>query len=128
MVFMMNSFNLWRVVASLGLLGLIFLIIVWNGWLTPVQQVPRWLELLLLLTPLMLLVRGVFHGWGTVYVYGILVSLLYATLGAWYAVAPPEQAYGYGLLGFSVLLYAGSFMGAKVLGKMSKANTEGDAT
>ncbi len=124
----MHSFNLWRGVASLGLVGLILLIIAWNGWLTPVQQVPRWLELLLLLTPLMLLVRGIFHGWGTVYVYGILVSLLYATLGAWYAVAPPEHVYGYGLLGFSALLYGGSFMGAKVLGKMSKAKTEGNAT
>ncbi len=122
----MNAFNVWRLVASIGLLGLIFLIIAWNGWLTPVQHVPRWIELLLLLTPLMLLVRGIFHGWGTVYVYSILVSLLYATLGAWYAIAPLEQFYGYGLLGFSVLLYLGSFMGAKVLGKMSKSKAAGE--
>lgn len=40
----------WRNLASVGLIGLILWVILWNGWLTPYQRVPRLLELLLLLT------------------------------------------------------------------------------
>jgi uncharacterized membrane protein len=116
----MKLLMLWRTLAIVGLLGLIFWVILWNGWLTPVQRVPRWLELLLLLAPLMFLVRGILHGRIATHVHAVLISLLYATLGAWYAVAPPEQWYGYLLLAFSVCLYAGGFMTAKVLGKQAK--------
>lgn len=116
----MTWLPLWRTLAIAGLLGLIFWIILWNGWLTPVQYLPRWLELLVLLPPLLYLVRGTLHGRIKTSVHAILISLLYATIGVWFAVSPAEQLYGYILLALSVSLYAGSFMTAKVLGKQLK--------
>jgi uncharacterized membrane protein len=116
----MTLLTIWRSLAVGGLLGLIFLIILWNGWLTPVQQMPRWMELLILLSPLMLLVRGILHGWVSTHVKAVLVSLIYTTIGLWYASSQQEKPYGYLLLLFSVCLYLGGFMTAKVLGKKAK--------
>ena len=120
----MNLITLWRSLASGGLIGLIFWIILWNGWLTPVQEVPRWIELLLLLTPLMLMVRGVLHGRPSTHVYALLASLFYASMGCWYAMAPPDQWYGYVLLFLSVCLYVGGYMTAKILGKQQTQITK----
>jgi uncharacterized membrane protein len=122
----MNLLLLWRTLSVGGLLGLIFWIILWNGWLTPVQYVPRWLELLIFLAPLMYLVRGILHGRISTSVHAILISLPYATLGVWFAVSPPEQVYGYVMLTLSICLYLGSFMTAKVLGKKAKAAKEAE--
>jgi uncharacterized membrane protein len=113
----MNKLALWRNLTLVGLLGLIGVIILWNVWLTPVQSVPLWLELLLLLPPLLLLVRGIFQGNAKTHVHAVLVSLLYLTLGIWIAIDPQERVYGYALITLSVCLYAGGFMSAKVLGK-----------
>ncbi|MBU0656746.1 MAG: DUF2069 domain-containing protein [Gammaproteobacteria bacterium] len=116
----MKWLPLWRILSVGGLVGLIFWIILWNGWLTPVQYLPRWLELLVFLPPLMYLVRGIFHGRISTCVHAVLISLIYATMGVWFAVSPPEEVYGYVMLALSVSLYAGSFMTAKVLGKKAK--------
>ncbi|EIJ32794.1 DUF2069 domain-containing protein [Thiothrix nivea] len=113
----MKLLLLWRTLSVGGLLGLILLVILWNGWLTPIQHMPRWLELLILLAPLLYLVRGILHGRISTSVHAILISLPYATLGVWYAVSPPEQLYGYLMLALSVALYLGSFMSVKLVGK-----------
>ncbi len=116
----MKWLPLWRVLSVGGLVGLIFWIILWNGWLTPVQKMPRWLELLILLAPLLYLVRGIFHGRIATSVHAVLISLLYAILGVWFALSPPEEIYGYVMLVFSISLYAGSFMTAKIQGRKAK--------
>ena len=100
-----------------GLFGLIALILLWNGWLTPVQTFPRSLELLILLAPLLWLLRGILEGRNSTHVYAVLVSLAYVTLGAWYAFTPQEEPYGWLMIVCSVLLYAGGFMSAKITGK-----------
>ncbi|WP_028489142.1 DUF2069 domain-containing protein [Thiothrix lacustris] len=120
----MKLLMLWRTLSVGGLLGLIFWIILWNGWLTPEQYVPRWLELLVLLAPLMYLVRGILHGRIPTSVHAILISLLYIIVGFWFAISPPEQLYGYLMLVFSTSLYLGSFMTAKVLGERAKEARE----
>lgn len=116
----MKLLMLWRTLSVGGLLGLIFWIILWNGWLTPVQYVPRSFELLVLLAPLMYLVRGILHGRISTSVHAILISLLYLILGVWFVFDPQEKLYGYVLLVLSTSLYLGSFMTAKVLGKQAK--------
>ncbi|MGB3916987.1 DUF2069 domain-containing protein [Thiothrix litoralis] len=113
----MNKFALWRNLTLIGLLGLMSLIIVWNIALAPVQHVPPWLEVSVLLAPLLLLVRGIWQGNAQTHVYAVLVSLLYLMLGIWMALDPLERVYGYALIVFSICLYAGGFMTAKVLGK-----------
>ena len=113
----MKTVALWRNLTLIGLLGLIGLIVVWNLGLAKVQHVPVWLELLLLLPPLLLLVPGIWQGKAKTHVHAVLVSLLYLTLGIWIALDPQERVYGYALITLSVCLYAGGFMSAKVLGK-----------
>ncbi len=113
----MNQVSLWRNLTLVGLAGLVALIVLWNLVLAKVQYVPVWLELLLLLAPLLALVPGVMKGNPKTHVYAILISLLYLLLGIWIAIDPVERVYGYGLIVLSVCLYAGAFMTAKILGK-----------
>ena len=119
----MNALPLifWRSVTLTGLFGLIALIFLWNGWFTPIQQVPLWLELLIFTLPLALLIRGILHLNPKTHVYAILVSLIYMCLGCWFILTPNESLYGYLMLALSILLYAGGFFTAKILGKSNKA-------
>ncbi len=103
--------------AITGLFGLMGLIAAWNGWLTPVQQVPLWLELLIFILPLALLIRGILRGLPATHVYATIVSLLYMVFGCWYAFTPQEEIYGYLMLLFAAMLYIGGFFGAKLLDK-----------
>lgn len=113
----MNKPGLWRNLTLVGLAGLIALIVVWNTVLAKVQYVPLWLELLVLLAPLLALLPGVMKGVPKTHVYAVLVSLLYLMLGIWVAIDPQERVYGYALIVLSTCLYAGAFMTAKILGK-----------
>lgn len=113
---MKNLLWLWRGAAILGLLGLIALIILWNGWLSSTQKFPRSIEILILLLPLMPLIRGIIRGSNRSHVFSILVALLYATLGVWYLFSPQEEIYGGLMLVASSLLYIGGFMSAKLTG------------
>lgn len=113
----MNKPGLWRNLTLVGLAGLIALIIVWNTVLAKVQYVSLWLELLVLLAPLLALFPGIMQGNPKTHVYAVLVSLLYLMLGIWIAIDLQERVYGYALITLSACLYGGAFMTAKVLGK-----------
>lgn len=113
----MNKLALSRYLTLLGLLGLMGLIVVWNVGLANVQHVPLWLEIGILLLPLVLLMRGIINGVAQTHVYAVLVSLLYFILGIWVILDPQERVYGAALLVFSACLYTGAFMAAKILGK-----------
>jgi len=116
---MTSNWKLWlsRSSAITGLLGLIILICVWNGWLTPIQQVPLWLELLIFVSPLAPLVKGILSGNAATHVHATLISLLYLIFAVWYILTPQEEVYGYLMLLFGIMLYVGGFFGAKQLGK-----------
>nr|CAA6830120.1 MAG: Unknown protein [uncultured Thiotrichaceae bacterium] len=112
----------WRGVTIIGVFGLLGLIIIWNGWLAPVQQVPLWLELLLFGLPLALLARGILYGKAIAHVRATMISLAYTTISIWFILTPQEETYGYLMLLFSILLYAGGFFGAKYISKASETN------
>lgn len=107
----------WRGVTLTGLFGLLGLIVVWNGWLTPGRYVPLWLELLVFCLPLVLLTRGLLYGRALTHVHATLVSLIYTLLGIWFILTPQEEVYGYLMLLFSILLYTGGFFSAKYINK-----------
>lgn len=109
----------WRGVTMTGLFGLIGLIVIWNGWLAPIQQVPLWLELLIFGLPLALLSRGILYGKAIAHVHATLVSLIYTIASIWFILTPQEEPYGYLMLLFSILLYTGGFFGAKYINKAS---------
>ncbi|MEE9351053.1 MAG: DUF2069 domain-containing protein [Thiotrichaceae bacterium] len=120
----MKYLIIWRILAITGLLGLIFLIIAWNGWLSPVQKIPRSIELLILLTPLLFFVRGILNGRYSTHVAVAFPGIIYFVLGVWYAFTPKEEIYGYLMILLSCMLYLGGFLYARTLMKRDKVRLE----
>lgn len=110
----------WRTLAGIGILGLITLCVVWNGWLTPVQDSPRSIEIALLVAPLLYFVRGVLHGNRDTFIAVMLVSFIYVLLGIWYAFSAEEKIYGYLMIIFSLFLFFGSLLNVWILDKREK--------
>ena len=115
---------IWRALAALGILALVILIVVWNGWLSPIQQIPRSIEITILVAPLLFFVRGVLHGQRDTFIAVTLLSFPYALLGIWYAYSEQESIYGYLMLLASLLLFFGSLLNVWILDKRDKAKTQ----
>jgi len=111
---------LWRALAGVGIVGLITLCVVWNGWLTPVQSIPRSIEIALLVAPLLYFVRGVLHGNRDTFIAVMLVSFVYMLMGIWYAFSAEEKIYGYLMIVFSLFLFFGSLLNVWILDKRDK--------
>lgn len=120
---MVHNLVLWRVITLIGLLGLIALIIIWNGWLTPVQYLNRGLEIAILEFPLLFFVRGIINGDREKHIAVTLLSLIYFFIGVWFIYAPNESLYGYLMTFLSLCLYFGGFFYVRVLDN-SKAVTK----
>jgi uncharacterized membrane protein len=114
--------------ALLGLLGLIFLVIVWNGWLSPIQQIPRSLEMIVSVSPLLFFVRGLLYGRYSTHVQVAFPAIIYLIIGTWYSLTPKEEIYGYLLIIFSFMLYLGGFLYARTIMKHEKEQQEIDKT
>ena len=115
---MINNLILWRILTLIGMLGLMAIIIIWNGWLTPVQALNRGLEIAILEFPLLFFVRGIINGERDKHVAISLLSLLYFFIGVWMIFAPQESLYGYAIALLSICLYLGGFFYARTLDKM----------
>ena len=120
----MKYIIIWRVMTIMGLLGLIALIIIWNGWLSPVQKIPKALEMIILVGPLLFFVRGVLHGNYNTHVKIAFPGIIYFVLGVWYAFTPKEEIYGYLLILFSLFSYLGGFLYARTIMKHDKEELE----
>jgi len=112
--------TLWRALAALGILGLVILIVLWNGWLSPVQQIPRSIEIAVLVIPLLFFVRGVLHGQRNTFIAVTLLSFPYTLLGIWYIYSVQEAIYGYLMLLASLFLFFGSLLNVWVMDKRDK--------
>jgi len=115
---------LWRALAVIGIIGLVLLSIVWNGWLTPVQNFPRSIEIALLTLPLLYFVRGILYGKRDTFIAVTLLSFPYALMGIWYIFSSQESIYGYFMLGLSICLFFGSLLNVWVLDKREKQGRE----
>lgn len=118
----MDITTLWRALAGIGVTGLVVLCVVWNGWLTPFQQIPRSIEIALLVAPLLYFIRGVLNGNRDTYIAVMLVSFVYMLMGIWYVFSGQEKIYGYFMLLFSLLLFFGSLLNVWILDKRDKAS------
>ncbi len=112
---------LWRALAAIGIIGLITLSIVWNGWLTPIQETYRSVEIALLVAPLLYFLRGVLHGNRDTFIAVMLLSFVYMLLGIWYIFSEQEKNYGYLMLLFSLFLFFGSLLNVWILDKRDKS-------
>ena len=114
----------WRMLAGIGAVGLSVWIIIWNGWLTPVQDIPRSLEIAVLLAPLLLFLRNILRGQRNAFIVATLLSFVYALIGIWYIYSAQEKVYGYLMLLLSLCLFFGSLMTMWVLDKREKERAE----
>ena len=113
----------WRSLAAIGILGLLVLIVVWNGWLTPVQYFPRSIEIAIMSIPLLFFVRGVLYGKRDTFIAATLLSFPYGLIGIWYVFSPREAVYGYLMLALSLCLFFGSLLNVWVLDKRGKLDS-----
>jgi len=116
----MDATIFWRACAVLGIVGLIIVIVAWNSYFTPVQVYSRSIEILFFISPLLCLVKGVFHANRYIMVITSMVSFAYVLMGVWYILSIDEILYGYLLLFFSVVLFLGSLMYVWFIDKRDK--------
>ena len=114
----------WRFLAAVGILGLVTSIIIWNGWLTPIQEMPRSIEIAIFVAPLLFFVRGVMHGNRDTFISVMLLSFVYMLIGIWYMYSAEEALYGYLITGFSLCLFFGSLLNVRILDKRDKATND----
>jgi uncharacterized membrane protein len=101
--------HLARVLALSGLLGLFALILIWNVWLEPPQVVPRALVLILLLTPLLLPLRGMMAGRLYTHAWATYLAMPYFTLGVFHAAGTGlERSYGWLMICLSIAWLTGA--------------------
>jgi uncharacterized membrane protein len=94
-----------------GFFGLLVTILLWHAWLAPTGKYPVALILIVLLTPLMIPMRGLLHGRPYTHAWASMLSLFYFCLGimhAWSESDPAARAYGLALTVFSALFFNGA--------------------
>lgn len=69
--------HFWQRLALTGYFGTFALIVAWYGWLSPPQQLPAYLALLALGTPLLLPLRGLLHGRPYTYAWSLFLAIGY---------------------------------------------------
>lgn len=119
MTFNVTPLTAWRLLTLVSFFGLMVVIIVWNGWLTPIQYLNRGLEIAILEFPLLFFVRNIINGEREKHIAVTLLSLLYFFIGVWFIFAPKESPYGYVVTFLSVFLYLGSFFYVRTLDKIT---------
>jgi len=110
----------WRTLAAVGIVGLLVLIVLWNGWFTPVQHFPRSIEIAIMCIPLLFFVRGILHGKRNTFIAATLLSFPYVLIGIWYVFSSQESIYGYLMTVLSLCLFFGSLLNVWVLDKRWK--------
>ena len=111
------NLTLWRLLTLVSFFGLMSIIIIWNGWLTPIQYMNRGLEIAILELPLLFFVQGIINADREKHIAVTLLSLVYFFIGVWLVFAPKESLYGIAMTLFSVGLYLGSFFYVRTLDK-----------
>ena len=107
--------------ALTGLFGLIFLILIWNIWIMPPEDMPRSLVLLLQLPLLLLPMRGMLHGRPYTFAWATFVALLYFIIGVDNAAMETRAIYGGLEILFSVLMFFGAMIYTRLESRRLKA-------
>lgn len=105
----MNTSRLWRWTALSGFLGLIGWITVWNSLVSPPDSRLVAPLLIVLLSPLLVGLRGMLHRRRYTHGWVGMLALFYFVLGVGDAYADPvDRPYGLVLIALSVMLFAGA--------------------
>jgi uncharacterized membrane protein len=111
-----------RVLTLVGYFGLLLLVMLWPTWLSPPQRVPVAMVLLVLVTPLLLPLRGLLAGKVYTHAWTGFVALGYFTVGSVEAYADPAaRMVALGTVVFSLLLFTGSQLYVRFRGREARA-------
>jgi len=100
-------------ISLLSLFALLAVIVVWNGWLTPEQSVPRSLEIAVFTLPALFYVRGMLHGNRQSYVMIMMLAFVYFMAGFWNIVEASQRYYALLLIVLSTSLFFGAYFYAR---------------
>lgn len=103
-----------RALALAGYFGLLTLLVAWYAWLAPSRYFPVALTLLVMVTPLLLALRGLLAGRPYTHAWTSLLSLFYLAHGLGeLIVVPGERLYSGLEVVLSLLLFSGSVLYAR---------------
>ncbi|PWR00526.1 DUF2069 domain-containing protein [Leucothrix pacifica] len=123
----MSSIKRAYALSVVSMLGLLTLIIVWNGWLAPTQGVPVSFELAIFCIPLLFFLRGTLSGKRSTHVSLMVVAFFYFMAGVWHIVEPSERSYGIAIVVLSFGMYLGGYFYAKCHDKIAQARLDAEA-
>lgn len=123
----MSSIKRAYALSVVSMLGLLTLIIVWNGWLAPTQGVPVSFELAIFCIPLLFFLRGTLNGKRSTHVSLMVVAFFYFMAGVWHIVEPSERSYGIAIVVLSFGMYLGGYFYAKCHDKIAQARLDAEA-
>ncbi len=107
----MNTTALARGTALTGYFGLLCLLPLWYGWLAPSENMPAYIPLGFLVTPLLFPLAGLLRGKRYTYVWTSYLSLIYFAHGIGEAYTlPDERWYAVTEILFSIMLFAGALI------------------
>ena len=110
----------------LSLLGMMALVIVWNGWLAKIQTVPRSFEIAVFCIPIVLFLRGILNGKRAMHVALMVLAFFYFMAGISFVVTPEERAYGIVMTVLSLGMYLGGYYYAKSHDKIAQARLDAE--
>lgn len=110
----------------LSLLGMMALVIVWNGWIAVEQTVPRSFEIAVFCIPLVLFLRGILNGKRGMHVALMVLAFFYFMAGVSFVVTPEERAYGVIMTALSLGMYLGGYYYAKSHDKLAQARLDAE--
>lgn len=123
------ALQLSRWTTLVGYFGLLILLLNWFSWISPPQQVPRALILIVLVVPLMFPLRGLLHGKTYTHAWTSFLSLFYFAIGVDIAyTVPADRWLATAMTVFSLLLFTGSIFFPYYTKKAKKARQENPHT
>jgi uncharacterized membrane protein len=108
-----------------GYFGLLFLMLLWLGWLSPPERFPIAMALLLMCGPLLLPLRGLLHGRSYTFAWSSFLALFYLLHGIVEAYSTPaDRLYALLEILFSLLFYTGAILYVRLLARERQRSSE----
>jgi uncharacterized membrane protein len=122
----MSSIKKAYLLSVVSMIGLLALIIVWNGWFATEQGVPVSFELAIFCIPLLFFLRGTLNGKRGTHVTLMVLAFFYFLAGIWHIVEPSERYYGIAMVILSFGMYLGGYFYAKSHDKIAQAKFDAE--